>query len=260
MKTIILLTISLLVGISASATSLQNGLRQLTFSFSTEGPDVYADGEPVQVGETYLLVYVNQGASFAGVRSDGELVDPVNNRIACRAKAVAGSRCGFTAVQYAPELYPQGGSWVVVLLDTRDASGVVGGLVAAQGATPAQDAASSSSVVLNAMHASSGTGGAPTVIASAASAAPADTPPPVIAGISQQADQVKIRIQNFTDRALYQVQSTDDLATGTWLPAVGGDRIQARPLDMQAGDLPVAVQVPKGDRVRFFRVIVPGGN
>ena len=70
-KSISIMTV-LLLGMSAFGA----GLSQLTLSISTQGPDYYADGNAVQVGEKYLLVYVGEGAAFAGIKSDGSLVDP----------------------------------------------------------------------------------------------------------------------------------------------------------------------------------------
>ncbi len=75
------------------------GLSQLTLSISTEGPDYYADGTSVLVGESYLLVYVKEGATFAGVKSDGTLVDTEGNAIVTKATAVEGAKCGFKAIQ-----------------------------------------------------------------------------------------------------------------------------------------------------------------
>lgn len=255
----------LVTALLAGAAALAADLAQLTLSMSTSGPDLYADGSPVLAGETYLLVYVKAGAAFQGVRTDGSLVDPVNNAVVTRSAAVAGAKCGFKAIQYAADQYPAGGSWVIVLLDTRDASGAVGGLVAAQGAGVATAAASGSSTALNAVSASAASGGASALTASAVSPAPADTPAPVISAVAPQGETVQVRIKNVTDKALYEIQSTTDLASGAWQSAAGGkQRVQATAQTVVAGEngaeLPVAVQVPANDRVRFFRVIVPGSN
>jgi hypothetical protein len=228
------------------------GLSQLTLSISTPGPDTYADGQLVQVGETYLLVYVAAGSTFKGVQTDGSLVDPVNNRVVAQSAAVEGAKCGFKAIQYPSNLYPAGGSWVLVLLDTRDASGAVGSLVAAQGAGAVKSAASGDSTSLNALSAGAG---AAVLCAAAVSPAPADTPAPVLAAVKPQGSTVDIRIENVTGRALYEVQSTTDLASGDWQAAAGGKRLRAT-----AAQLPVEVQVPAADKVRFFRVVVPGSN
>lgn len=256
-------TLSMISGLFLTASVFgADGLAQLTLSMSTPGPDVYADGTQVLPGETYLLVYVKQGAVFQGVMSDGTLADPANNLIVTKGMAVQGAKCGFKAIQYPADLYPAGGSWLIVLLDTRDASGSVGGLVAAQGASAAAAAASGSSTALNAV---SGTavqeGGVSGLTAAAPSRAPADTPAPVIAAVQPQGSSVDVRIKNFTDKALYEVQSTTDLASGAWQSATGGkQRVQASAQSVAAGELPVTVSVPANDSVRFFRVIVPGSN
>lgn len=257
-------TLSIVSVLLLGATAFSADLAQLTLSISTPGPDCYADGTPVLAGETYLLVYVSQGAAFLGVRTDGTLVDAVNNRVVTKGAAVQGSKCGFKAIQYPADLYPAGGSWVIVLLDTRDASGAVGGLVAAQGASAA--AASGSSTTLNAVSGTAASGeGTSVLTAGALSQAPAGTPAPVISGVEPQGSSVNVRIKNFTDKALYEVQSTTDLASGAWQSASGGkQRVQANAQTVVAGEngaeLPVAVQVPANDSVRFFRVIVPGSN
>jgi len=260
MKQTLALTAGLLLGISASAA----GLSQLTLTLSTPGPDLYGDGTPVLVGETYLLVYVKEGATFQGVRSDGSLVDATNNVIATRGVADAGAKCGFKAVQYPAGLYPSGGSWMIVLLDTRDASGAVGGLVAAQGASAGTAAASGDSTSLSALSAS-GTGSA-SLTTTTLSSAPLDTPLPKIKALDRSEDgAVKVRFANFSDKALYEVQSTTDLAAGGWQAVSGGTRVRPMAASVVEGadgasEMPVTVQVPSADKVRFFRVIVPSNN
>ena len=260
MKTTLFASMLLLWGFSVLASSRS----QLTLAITTQGPDYYADGEPVRLGETYLLVYVASGSSFGGILSDGTLADPINNRIATRAKAVTGSRCGFKAIQYPPELYPEGGRWQIVLLDTRDAAGEVGGLVASIAAAPVVAAASGESTALGEIRVKAATDGAPTLQAETLARAPADTPRPAIAAMQAQDGRVGLRVRNVTNKALYEVQSTENLAGGEWQPAAGGARAQLTAQNAIPGpdgvELPVEVDVPVGARVRFFRVIVPGSN
>ena len=45
------------------------GQNDALLAFSTKGPDRYADGTPVQVGEAYALVWSRTGSEFAGVVS-----------------------------------------------------------------------------------------------------------------------------------------------------------------------------------------------
>ncbi len=263
-------TLSIVSFLLLGSAAFSAELAQLTLSISTPGPDLYADGTQVLPGETYLLVYVKQGSAFQGVMSDGTLVDPANNLVATKGAAVPGARCGFKAIQYPADLYPAGGSWVIVLLDTRDASGAVGGLVAAQGASAAAAAASGSSTALNAVSGAGVQEGGSTsgLTAATLSQAPADTPAPVITAVQPQGGgtSVSVRFKNVSDKALYEVQSTTDLASGAWQSACGGkQRVQVAGGNLVEGEggaaeLPVAVEVPANDTVRFFRVIVPGSN
>ena len=255
MKKIVYMLTLLLLGITAMGA----GLTQLTISISTEGPDYYADGTAVQVGETYLLVYVKEGASFAGVNTDGSLVDAENNEIVTEALAVAGSKCGFKAIQYPPEMYPEGGQFVIVLLDTRNSSGAVGGLVSQVGASEAEDAPAADSPKLNSVKVAATTGGGdPALVADTLSKAPADTPAPVISAMEGSGQDVSLTIGNVSETAVYEVQTTTDLKSGQWAPAVGGARLQVS----AAGEteVPATVEVPQSDKVRFFRVVVPGSN
>ncbi len=238
----------------AAAAFGASGLSQLTLAISTPGPDTYADGTPVLVGESYLLVYVKQGATFQGLYMDGTLVDPENNKIATKAFAEVGSKCAYTPIQYPAELFPEGGSWVIVVLDTRKSDGAVGGLVAGLGAGTAAGAASSGSTDLNAVN-----NGAAALSASAPTLAPANTPVPEITAVHPKSDgAVDVSFKNFSDKALYSVQSSSNLA-GQWLPVA--KRVQATALTVVQGEsgaeLKTTVQVPSSDKVRFFKVIVP---
>lgn len=260
MKKALLSLGGVLVAVSAFAAAQ----RDLTLTVSTEGPDSYADGQPVLAGETYLLVYVKQGASFCGVYTDGTLVDPVNNAVATKAYAANGAKCGFKAVQYAPELYPAGGSWVVVLLDTRKDDGTVGGLVAGQGVSAVAAAAAADSTTLGAAGAAQG--GAGTGLAASGQAKiPAGTPRPEIAALEPNGGTVNVRIKNFANGAMYEVQSRASLAGGDWQSAPGAARVQASAGNVVRGksgadELSASVPKSEGDTVRFFRVVVKGAN
>ena len=257
-------TLSMVSGLLLAASVFgADGLEQLTLSISTPGPDTYADGTQVLVGETYLLVYVKQGATFQGLFTDGTLVDPENNKIATKAFAVEGAKCGYTPIQYPAALFPEGGSWVIVLLDTRKADGMVGGLVAGVGSGAATGAASALSTSLNSVGGgAAGSGAAPTLNVSAPTLALANTPQPEITAVLPKAGgAVDVRFKNISDKALYNVQSATDLA-GEWQTVA--TRVQASSQNIVQGangaELPAAVQVPAADKVRFFKVVVPNAT
>lgn len=251
-------SISLLTMLLIGMTSVAAGLSQLTLSISTQGADYYADGTPVLVGERYLLVYVNQGATFAGIKADGTLVDPEANKIVTDARAVEGAKCGFKAIQYPPEMYPAGGSFLIVLLDTRDNAGAVGGLVAQLGTSAAAQAAAGDSTALPAIQVASTSGGVPALVTDTISARPAVVAKPVITSIKGQGESVEIKVGNVSADALYEVQSSSDLSAGSWIPAAGGIRLQL--LTAGGDEVPATLTVPAGDKVRFFRVVVPNSK
>lgn len=247
-KTLFLLS-GLLLGASAFGST---DLEQLTLSISTQGPDYYADGQPLQVGETYLLVYLYQGHTFAGLYTDRTLVDPDNNKIATEGVAITGSKCDFKPIQYPASLYPPEGSWVIVALDTRTANGAVGGLVAGLGASAASATGETS---LNALDlASQGTSEQAKMLS--------NMPAPEITAVEpgnvvDDQRQVGIRFTNVKDGALYSVESTTDLSSGDLTAAVPPVSAKAGNYVMGAGgtaELPATVGVSGSDKVRFFRV------
>ena len=146
--------------------------------------------------------------------------------------------------------YPEGGSWVIVVLDTRKADGTLGGLVAAQGASAASGAVSALS-----LGAAGGTAAAG-LSAAGPAPSPAGTPPPVIAAVQAGNGRVNLGIKNFSDKALYQVQSATSL-NGGWQTVAS--RVQATTQSIVQGDsgaeLRTDFSVPPADTVRFFKVI-----
>jgi hypothetical protein len=256
-------TLSILAGLSLAISAFgqsSDSLSDLSFSFSTTGPDLYADGTPVLTGETYLLVYIVAGQTFQGIRTDGSLVDPVNNRAVAKAPAVSGSRCDFTVIQYKANAYPAGGKWLVVLLDTRDSFGTVGGLIAGHSAeaVAARKNVSSSSYTPNTLivPAASGSG----LTAGAAPRASTYTVPnATITDIKPNGAAVGLRIKDVVGVASYQIMTTTDLGTKNWKPAIGGDLpAMRRAASVQGPDgvpeLPATVTVPESDATRYFRV------
>ena len=254
-------TLSILLGVALAATAFGgDSLKELTLTLSTQGPDLYADGSAVKTGETYLLVYVHAGATNAGVRTDGTLVDSVGNALATTGTAIDGSRCGFKAIQYPAALYPADGKWALVLLDTRDANDNVGGLVAGQSEVTAginlRTAASNYGPVGMDVPATSGLG----LKSAGKTVTPEGVPTPVIASVASKGNTVDIKIKDFSDKVSYEVEDCTDLAAGNWQNRSGpkGMRLQANTLGITPGagkELPAIVSIPDNDTVRFFRVI-----
>ena len=100
-------------------------------TFSTQGPDTYGDGSTVLDGERYALVWVKDGAEFSGLTTDCKPLADTTKVIAV-APLAKGGKCPQVQFQideeYRKANFP-GGTWCVVLLDTRrfkvDAQGFI---------------------------------------------------------------------------------------------------------------------------------------
>lgn len=94
--------------------------------FSTVGKDYYSDGVEVKDGENYALVWVKEGAEFAGIRTDGTLVDAENSVLLTVLPRAHNGRCLETLVEMPLAYYntlTATGSLKLYLLDTRKADG-----------------------------------------------------------------------------------------------------------------------------------------
>lgn len=100
----------------------------VVLTFSTPGPDTYADGTTVLDGESYALVWTKAGATFGGISADGKLLS-ANDKTVLVAGVAEGGKCPTTVFEIEAadfEAY-EGGSFALYLLDTRvkDAEGKV---------------------------------------------------------------------------------------------------------------------------------------
>ena len=106
------------------------GVNNVLVTFSTVGPDTYADGTQVRDGECYALVWTPSGSTFQGINADGTAAG--DSKIAIAAPVAKDGKCPPVTFQidenFAAANYP-GGTWGVYLLDTRkfaaDADGVI---------------------------------------------------------------------------------------------------------------------------------------
>lgn len=107
----------LLFACAFSATSVFADAANTLITFSTPGPDTYADGAPVVDGERYALVWT-EGEDFAGFTTEGEAVDP-KQKVIYKAPLAKDGRCPLTLFQIDSKKAPKGGVYSVYLLDTR---------------------------------------------------------------------------------------------------------------------------------------------
>ena len=100
-----------------------NGVDDARVSFSTKGPDCYADGSVVMDGECYALIWSKDG-NFNGFDANGECIDP-EDKIVLLAPVAKNGRCPPVLFQIpaAEAENLKNGQYAVYLLDTRVSSG-----------------------------------------------------------------------------------------------------------------------------------------
>ncbi len=110
-----LLTAACALALSLAAFAAQN---DALVTFSTKGPDRYADGTTVLDGECYALCWSPDFANFA-IRADGTAE---GGAVVLKAPVAKGGRCPTVTFQVSADSVASryaGGSWAVYLLDTR---------------------------------------------------------------------------------------------------------------------------------------------
>ena len=220
--------LSLLVGALAFA-----GVDNVVVTFSTQGPDKYADGTKVCDGEVYALVWTKAGATFGGIDAKGNAAD-ANSKVLLRAPVAKGGHCPLVQFQIDEDFWTkeglQGGSLAVYLLDTRrfktDANGIIGTEVASVGLGSglvngyglATDKIASSGISAAGSTGATGTG--------TQSLAPADAMNPVIRDMKIIGENVYIYVSGTSPAMSYvTLQGT---TPGSLMPA-GGAQYGAGP-------------------------------
>ena len=110
-----LFTVVAAAALSGAALAAQN---DMLVTFSTKGPDMYADGRVVMDGECYALCWSKDFSKFA-IRSDGSAE---GGAVVLKAPLAKGGRCPSVVFEVdADEAAAKyaGGEWAVYLLDTR---------------------------------------------------------------------------------------------------------------------------------------------
>lgn len=238
------------LAILASVAVFAAGSDDAVLSFSTQGPDRYADGTTVMDGECYALVWSEDG-NFEGFSADGAPLDE-NDRLLIVAPVAEGGRCPDMLFQVPAEVAVAcaGGHYGVYLMDTRlrSDSGAVApagadegklsllngyGRVDAEISSPGSYVQASSAAVCG--------------VAATAASAPKESAQPRVKGLRVEGDRVVLTVE---DRAGFmRVQGTSDLSASgsagaaTETPGSGGD---------------VELYAPKTGSSGFYRVIFNG--
>ena len=207
------------VGMAFAATA---AVDDALLSFSTVGPDKYADGTDVLPGECYALVWSADGI-FDGIKADGTTVDPDDKVVLVAPMAKQGANG-----TYCPPILYQvdkafaeshaNGQYAVYILDTRvkaeDGTVAVGG-VDENGALKAVNsygAVSASTTANSAMESIKTV--ATTAVGGASVATLAEVDAPVITAIKPNGTKITISASGLSPVATYKV------VTGTQLDKV----------------------------------------
>lgn len=203
------------------ATAVFAGQNDALLAFSTKGPDAYADGTPVMVGEVYALVWMRNGFEFQGVDLNGQAVDAENNAVVvamplAKARKDGTVHCPLTLFQL-DETFAAAhadGQFALALLDTRVADGK-GGLTVSgrgEGALRVQGwglVSDSRIKAVGASLASATNAGAEGTASLAKSAIPAglNLPQPQITSFQVKDGFATLTVKGTSDQLLYNVAS-----------------------------------------------------
>ena len=205
-----LLTMVGAVGMAFAATA---AIDDALLSFSTVGPDKYADGTDVLPGECYALVWSADG-QFEGIKADGTTIDPADKvvLVAPVAKQGANGTCCPAILYQVDKAFAEShasGQYAVYILDTRvkaaDGTVAVGGVdengalkvVNSYDAVSAGTAASSATESIKTV--------ATTAVGGASVATLAEVDAPVITAIKPNGTKITISTSGLSPVATYKV-------------------------------------------------------
>ncbi len=217
-----------------------------TVDFATTGPDTYADGTPVADGETYYLLFVPAGSTFT-IDNTGAVEGA---RIVFQGKAKDGA-CGRIVVELNSGADYSNGTFRVVLLDTRNASGApVGDIVVAYGASETASALPSGAPGMVRLAAAQQAAGSAIATRSGAAILPTVVPP-VITGLAVEGGVATLTAKA-DGRVYYTVSVTENLSSGIWTPVT--NRTEAQTFAADGGGVAIAVDPAK--KAQFFKIEV----
>ena len=236
----ILMTILAALALSALA-----GQDNMLATFSTKGPDCYADGTVVKDGECYALVWTHTNAVFQGITVTGEAVGSQDeNRVLCIVPFAKDGHCREVVVEVnkvLADLYAGSGTFSLHLLDTRKADGVPGGVESGvNGFGAAEEFTLSASEQLQTISATNA------ALAATATVLPASIPQPKIKSIEVKDGIVRLTVARTSKMVRYGVSS------GTSPTAMSADADFAPQDGDDLGD--IVIEAPAKGNSGFFSV------
>jgi len=120
----------ILTALAIASTTVFAAQEDVCLTFSTKGPDRYANGDVVADGECYCVIWTKTGCDFKGFEADGTAKGDCS-KVLLTAPIAFGGRCPKANFQISAKLVNALGSgkYSVCLLDTRNVSGVPQGTV-----------------------------------------------------------------------------------------------------------------------------------
>lgn len=105
---------------SCQVSGLFAAANDVVLTFSTVGPDTYADGTTVLDGESYALIWTKTGETFGGIAADGQLIGE-HDKFVLAAGIAKDGKCPTMVFEIEAADYAayEGGSFALYLLDTR---------------------------------------------------------------------------------------------------------------------------------------------
>ena len=208
----------LAIGMAFMAGATFAAANDVLITFSTKGPDKYADGAPVLDGECYALLWTPAGSPGPVVAADGSVQ---GGEIVLTAPVAKNGRCPKVVFEVGAELVASrynGGTWSVYLLDTRrygeDGSVSLAGLVNGRATAVNASGMIAGSTVSTREGQIAGVAGLVGASAAAETAVPEGTPSPKVVGIRIEGANVFVTVKGTVPYLQY------DLATGDTPSAV----------------------------------------
>ena len=236
-----------------AAVSAFAGANDSVLTFSSEGPDKYADGTTVLDGECYALVWRPTGSTGFAFAADGAAADASQGEIVLTLPVAKGGRCPSIAFQIDAAFAKArtNGTWGLYLLDTRTvaANGAVSLAGTENGRARAVNAAvevtgAAVAVKAAAPQSVAATGAA---VASTVTAVPTDAPQPTVKGLRVEGDYVYVTVGNTAPYLQY------NLSAGTNPADLNEAKAAKNPVNGKAGEDIILVAPAKAGGA-FFRV------
>ncbi len=231
-------------------------------TFSSKGPDTYADGTQVLDRECYALVWIPNGSTGFAIAADGTEVDPAQGKIVLTLPVAKGGRCPTIAFQLGAGVADKytNGEWALYLLDTRKVAangkvtlaGVVNGrakAVNAAGLVTSGSVKAKNTRDDNDTAPASLKAGASAASAGVASVVPANAPKPEIKGIKVEGGYVYVTVANTAPYLQYNLTAGDTPST------ISEERAAETPVNgSESVDEEIILVTPAKEGGGFFRV------